>query len=159
MEAAYYTKNNKKYTVTNCVADDIDKHYVVVESNVQDMAKDVYVKAMVDSVNEGYCYKAEEDGELVAFIYIRKVINTWLACSIFSKDIIGIMLCMKELTDVTGNISIKYAPHEGMLPTMKSLATGKSIRLWYNGNGYIRINTDVLSDKFGVMYEKLGIHQ
>lgn len=156
MEAVYYVKEHE-YKVTSALVEDIDTHYSTVDDNVADVDKDVYINAMEEAIRQGRAWKVTKDGNEVGFLYIRKVINTWLGCSIYSVDMIGIMLLFKTLHEQEGAIHIKYAPHQGMLKSVKSLATRKSIRLYHNGGTHLRIDTGALAVKFTKMYDVLGV--
>lgn len=154
---AVYSTSSKEYTVSKCTLADIEEHYAIIGDKVQDTDEEAYKGAMEVSVEQGYAYKAEVNGEVVSFIYIRKVINTWLGCSIWSGDMIGLILVLKEFTDVEGFKRIKYAPHEGMLAMIKSMVTSKSLRLYHNGNEYLVISTAEVADKMERLYDRLGV--
>jgi hypothetical protein len=154
MEAVYYTKQNKEYIVTKCTENDIDAHYDLLKDLVADTDKTIYKTQMKHAIEQGLALKT--DG---AFLYVHKVINTWLGDSIYGKDLVGLALVMKELVAITGDISIKFNPHEGLLPTMKTLMTKKSIRLKYNGNGYVRVSTKEVQPKFAKLLKYYGIEK
>lgn len=152
MVAVYYTKQGKQYTVSKCVEEDIPIHYELLRDLVQDTDEKLYKTQMRHAVEQGLALKTEG-----AFLYIHKVINTWLGDSIYGNDLVGLGLVMKELVSKTGDISIKFNPHKGLLPTMKTLMTKKSIRLKHNGNEYVRVNTKEVQPKFTKLLAYYGI--
>ena len=155
---AVYSTNSVKYNITQCTKSDVDIHYETIRSNVTDTDESVYKKAMLESVNEGTAYKASIDGKDVAWLYVHKVINTWLGSSIYKSDFIGMLLVFKEFSEHAINCrTIRYTPHKGMLTLMKSIVTGQSLRLYHNGIPYVKINVTELINKFTLLYNKLGI--
>ena len=159
MEVVYYQKQTK-YIVDNCTEDDIELHYAIVESMVNDMDKDIYVAKMLISVAQGRAYKVTKDTGLVAFIYIHTENNWWYGNSIYGSDIVGSMLMFKEIVDRNGHMYLLFAPHSNGVRHIKSICTGRSLRFYYtNGENYVQVRTKNIMPKFQRLYEKLGITQ
>jgi len=154
---AVYSINDRIYTIVNCTNEDVDKHYELIKDNVSDTDETVYKNAMLDSIKQNMAYKAICDNDDVAWLYVHKVINACLGSSIYKKDLIGMLLVFKEFSEHTNCKIIRYTPHKGMLSALKSLATKESIRLYHNGESYIRINLNEIIPKFEQLYNKLGI--
>ena len=154
---AVYSINDHIYSVVNCSNEDVDKHYELIKDNVSDTDEAVYKNAMLDSIKQNTAYKAICNNDDVAWLYVHKVINACLGSSIFKKDLIGMLLVFKELSEHIDCKIIRYTPHKGMLTAMKSLATKESIRLYHNGESYLRINLNEIIPKFEQLYNKLGI--
>ena len=62
----------------------------------------------------------------------------------------------KELTDLTGEVNLKFNPHEGLLKTMKSLATRESIRSKHNGQNYVTVKVSDIKKKFIKLLKRFG---
>lgn len=158
MAAVYYTKQNKQYTVELCELSDVDNHYTVVKELVDDMDEEEYKNYMRVSVEQGTAYKVSSD-RLVGFLYVRKEVNRWHGASIWiDKDMVAAAVLMKTVFENVDAKKVQFRPHKGEL-YLKSLATGKSIRLWYFKNHWLTIIIDEASAKIYKMYTALGIHQ
>ena len=158
MAAVYYTKQNKQYTVELCELSDVDNHYTVVKELVDDMDEEEYKNYMRVSVEQGTAYKVTGD-KLLGFLYVRKEVNRWHGASIWiDKDIVAATVLLKTVFENVAARKIQFRPHKGEL-FLKSLATGKSIRLWHFKNHWLTIVVDEAKEKFVKIYNLLGIHQ
>lgn len=162
MDAVYYTKDNKdKYEILNCTLADIDTHYKIVEHLVKDTDVEYYQGCMEDSVHDKLAFKVVKNGSVVAFLYIRKNLNTYFGASIWGqKEVIGMVLLFKELYETHPEIpKIKFAPHNGDIKQLKALVTRRSIRLYHNGREYLVTDVKELVEKCKRVYLALGMHQ
>ena len=158
MSYVYYTKSDKQYTVAQCELQDVDNHYNVVKELVDDMDEAEYKKYMNVAVEQGTAYKVSSD-KLLGFLYIRKEVNRWHGASIWiDQDIVAATVLLKTVFENVDAAKIQFRPHKGQL-FLKSLATGKSIRLWYFKNHWLTVMIDEARQKFAKVYEALGIHQ
>lgn len=158
MEAVYYTKSNKQYTVELCTVDDVNEHYEIVRALVDDMDEEEYKSYMLASVEQGRAYKVTS-GTLLGFLYVRKEVNRWHGASIWiDKDIVAATVLLKTVFDNIEATKVQFRPHNGEL-YLKSLATGKSIRLWHFKNHWLTVVIDEARAKFSKIYEALGVHQ
>lgn len=152
MAVVYYI-NNEEVKVENCDLEDIDVHYELLRELVVDTDESEYKENMVEAVKQGYAMKVGNE----AFLYVHKWRNTWFGDSIYSKDMIKLGLVFKELTDLTGEVNLKFNPHEGLLKTMKSLATRESIRSKHNGQNYVTVKVSDVKKKFIKLLERFGV--
>ena len=158
MVAVYYTKSNKEYKVELCELTDVDSHYEVVRELVDDMDEEEYKRYMRASVEQRMAYKVTGD-KLLGFLYVRKEVNRWHGASIWiDKDIVAATVLLKTVFENVDARKIQFRPHKGEL-YLKSLATGKSIRLWHFKNHWLTIVVDEAKEKFVKIYNLLGIHQ
>lgn len=158
MAAVYYTKSGKQYTVEQCELHDVDTHYDVVKELVDDVDEEEYKKYMSMAVEQGTAYKVSSD-KLLGFLYVRKEVNRWHGASIWiDKDIVAATVLLKTAFDNIEATKVQFRPHNGEL-YLKSLATGKSIRLWHFKNHWLTVVIDEARAKFSKIYEALGIRQ
>lgn len=158
MVAVYYTKSNKEYKVELCELTDVDSHYEVVRELVDDMDEEEYKSYMRIAIEQGTAYKVTGD-KLLGFLYVRKEVNRWHGSSIWiDKDIVAATVLLKTVFENADARKIQFRPHKGEL-FLKSLATGKSIRLWHFKNHWLTIVVDEAKEKFVKIYNLLGIHQ
>ena len=158
MVAVYYTKSNKEYIVELCGLADVDNHYNVVKELVDDMDEAEYKKYMSIAVEQGRAYKVTSD-RLLGFLYVRKEVNRWHGASIWiDQDIVAATVLLKTVFENVEAAKIQFRPHKGQL-FLKSLATGKSIRLWHFKGHWLTVMIDEAKQKFAKIYEALGIHQ
>ena len=158
MAVVYYTKSNKEYKVELCELTDVDSHYDVVRELVDDMNEEAYKNYMRMSVEQGTAYKVTGD-KLLGFLYVRKEVNRWHGASIWiDKDIVAATVLLKTVFENVDTRKIQFRPHKGEL-YLKSLATGKSIRLWHFKNHWLTIVVDEAKEKFVKIYNLLGVHQ
>lgn len=150
MEAVYSTKVGK-YVVSEC--SEVDGHYEVVRKLVEDTDEDAYKSRMSECVG----LQVTKEGVLVGFMYAKPDGRYWLGTSIFSNDVLGLVCLMVEFTKQHGHAKIRYAPHLGMLTTMKSIVDGKSIQKYYAGNQYVEIRTSRLIEKFRMVFDKMRV--
>ena len=152
-----YLKGTTKYTVSLCTIEDIEPIYAIVASLVTDVSKEEYVKKMHKSVTVDMAYKVTCNNKIVSVFFTDKVINTWLGYVIWSQNIVPLILVLKTFVEDFGDRRIKFYPHVGMLQSIKSIVTRKSIRLIHNGNPYLIVNTKEVGIKMEKLYYKLGI--
>jgi hypothetical protein len=158
MAAVYYTKSGKQYTVEQCELHDVDTHYDVVKELVDDVDEEEYKKYMSIAVEQGTAYKVSSD-KLLGFLYVRKEVNRWHGASIrIDQDIVAATVLLKTVFENVNAPKIQFRPHKDVL-YLKSLATGKSIRLWHFKNDWLTVMIDEARQKFAKIYEALGIHQ
>ena len=158
MVAVYYTKSNKEYKVELCELADVDSHYEVVRELVDDMDEEVYKSYMRIAIDQGTAYKVTGD-KLLGFLYVRKEVNRWHGSSIWiDKDIVAATVLLKTVFENVAARKVQFRPHKGEL-YLKSLATGKSIRLWHFKNHWLTVVIDEARAKFSKIYEALGIRQ
>ena len=158
MSYVYYTKSDKQYTVEQCEPQDVDTHYDVVKELVDDMDEEEYKKYMSIAVEQGRAYKVTSD-KLLGFLYVRKEVNRWHGASIWIyQDIVAATVLLKTVFENVNAPKIQFRPHKDVL-YLKSLATGKSIRLWHFKNHWLTVMIDEARQKFAKVYEALGIHQ
>ena len=150
MEAVYSTRIGR-YVVSDY--NNIDGHYEYVRELTKDTPEDLY-KAVMSSCSG---LQVTKDGELLGFLYVKPQEGYWLGASIFSKDMLGLVCLMVELTKRHGYVKIRYAPHSGSLISMKSIIDGKSIQKYYAGNQFVEIRTDRLMDKFRLVFDKMRV--
>lgn len=160
MAVVYYTKNNTEYKIIKCTEQDIESDYELVIDIVKDIPKNVYTDNMLKSVQQGYAWRVYKNNELVGILYIYKDKNHWLGACIYGKDVMGIGLIVKELRDLLGKIKIKINPHNAReLKQLKSIATGKSIRKYNNGQQYIILRVEDIEPKIHKLYKLLGVQK
>lgn len=162
MDAVYYTKDNRnKYEVLPCTFEDIEEHYSIVADLVRDTDVEYYQGCMEDSVYDKLAFKVLKNGVVVAFLYIRKNLNTYFGASIWGqKEVLGMILLFKELYETHPEIvKIKFAPHNGDIKQLKSLVTRRSIRLYHNGREHLVTDVKELVEKCRRVYLALGIHK
>lgn len=156
MEAAYLL-NNVEYVVEKATAEDVEVAYEQVQSIVEDTPKDKYVANMERSLTQGYAYKLVASEQIVAWLWLSKTEGIWHGDMFWGKDAIVMSILWRYVNTLTGDIRVRFMPHNGQLGVVKSLATGKSIRLMHNGKPYVVVDTGELQNRCELIHNKLGI--
>ena len=154
---AAYSLNNLRYEVDLAVDSDIDEAYDTVVNIVNDTDKQQYIDNMKRSLRQGYAYKLQYMDQVVAWIWLSKSNGVWYGDMFWGKNAILMSLLWRYVNTVTGDIRIRFMPHSDQLAAVKSLATGKSIRLMHNGKSYVVVDTKELREKCEQIHNKLGV--
>ena len=100
-----------------------------------------------------------KDGIVVGLIYVENKEYRANAVSVWSKDILGMMILLAHIYRTTNVRQILVVPHNKEDVKMYiSTATGDSIRRYHNGTRpYLIIDTNKLSGKYSEYVEKLWV--
>ena len=154
---AAYLLSNLRYEVGLATDDDVDEAYNTVAHIVSDTDKQQYIENMQRSLQQGYAYKLQYMNKVVAWIWLSNSNGVWYGDMFWGKNAIVMSLLWRYVNTVTGDIRVRFMPHNGQLPAVKSLATGKSIRLMHNGKSYVVVDTKELREKCEQIHNKLGV--
>lgn len=155
--AAAFLLNNEQYNVELATEDDIEVAYATVESIVADTPKYEYTMNMLRSVMQGSAWKLVRDGEVEAWLWLSKTDGVWRGDMFWGNDAIKMSLLWRFVNEQLGDIRVRFLPHSGQLGVIKSLATGKSIRLLHNGQQYVVVDTADLHRKCELLHNRLGV--
>lgn len=154
---AAFLLNNEQYNVELATENDIELAYATVESIVADTPKYEYTMNMLRSVMQGSAWKLVRDSEVEAWLWLSQTDGVWSGDMFWGKDAITISLLWRYVNLALGDIRVRFMPHKGQLSAVKSLATGKSIRLMHNGKPYVVVDTADLRRKCELLHDKIGV--
>lgn len=156
MEVAYSIKNSK-YVIRLCVENNVDKHYELVRALVVDTDEITYKTRMLECIENSTAYEIIKDEVCVGFLYLYEDNKIWYGRSIYSEDLLGLVVCMVEITKMYGYVVIQFTPHNSTIKQYKSMLDSSSIRSYYSGIPYVVIRTKELKDKFAKIFTMYGI--
>lgn len=157
MEAVYYEKYNNTYKIEECTVDDVDVHYEMVRSLVDDVDEDTYKKNMMLSVQQKLAYKVSINDELTGFMYNKVEGKIGHGVSIYNKgSIVGFILLLKEGFDEFPSHKILMVPHKGNATYLKALTKGYSIRNYRNHGKPLVVMLSEVREYIKKMYLQMG---